>query len=362
MNGRKIFVIGMCIGLFVTGFQLGAQPVTVSFDKSTQDYLMAQMKAGRSEVIGQWAVKNPSLLNGRGPTGDSPLDLAVKQSAVSSFTVLLDNGADPNALRANWNSEIFTDLLILIHEEHPDDLSLMRNFSQSLLAHGFRWDNKNSLLGVQVGTAGALIILCEETGSTVAQLIWLATQGMPTSYEIRHQGVLYAETLERWALAGEKTKFAKVMAQLAIEKAELEEKQEKLLEEAFLQKGSALGKFYGKDEDDNNQRLLKNPNAFKPGAGYYFGNVIPYKWLTREKVVCYAEDLSIIGNKGQSEMFLIYIEDPELRRSFTPSELSAGYGQPLTLGFDVILVPYDDPLYTTWAGFKLIAMKPVKFL
>jgi hypothetical protein len=158
----------------------------------------------------------------------------------------------------------------------------------------------------------------------------------------------------------EKHKFVAVLAQAAKSAAEAEAQKGKILEAAFFQKGSALGKFYGKDEDDNNQRLLKNPNAFKPGAGYYFGNVIPYKWLTREKVVCYAEDLSIIGNKGQSEMFLIYIEDPELRRSFTASELSAGDGQILTLGFDVILVPYDDPLYTTWAGFKLIAMKQRK--
>jgi len=196
MNGRKIFVIGMCIGLLVTGFHLGAQPATVSFDKSTQDYLIAQMKGDQSEAIRQWATKNPSLLDGRGPSGLSPLDWAVQLSAVSSFTVLLESGADPNALWTDKDGEVVSDLIIIIHRRHSDDLLLMRKFSQALLAHGFRWDNKNSTYGVQFGTAGSIIVLCKETSSIEAQLIWLAEQGMPTSYDIRHQGVVHAVALE----------------------------------------------------------------------------------------------------------------------------------------------------------------------
>ncbi|OHD26756.1 MAG: hypothetical protein A2Y38_10540 [Spirochaetes bacterium GWB1_59_5] len=60
-------------------------------------------------------------------------------------------------------------------------------------------------------------------------------------------------------------------------------------------------------------------------------------------------------------MFPIYIEDAESRRSFTPTDLTASDGQIITLGFDVILVPYEDSLFSTWAGFKLIAMKQAKF-
>jgi hypothetical protein len=129
MNGRRKFLIGMCIGLFVTGIQLGAQPATVNYNKTTEDYLVAQFQSDRSEVIGQWAAKNPSLLNGRGPSGFSPLEMAVKRSAISSFTALLDGGADQNALWIVKDGVI--DLLLLVHLAHADDLSLMKQFSQS---------------------------------------------------------------------------------------------------------------------------------------------------------------------------------------------------------------------------------------
>ena len=160
-------------------------------------------------------------------------------------------------------------------------------------------------------------------------------------------------SLQEWVKECKKPGFA-----AAISKAEVAAKALAAAKDAeFARKGRALGKYFGPDSD--NVRLLSNPNAFEPGAGYYFHNVLPDKWVMRDKVLCHTENISL-RNQVSSDLFLIFIEDPDLRRAFTPWELPIVAGKEMILGYDVILQAYDESVATTWPSFKLVAMRPAK--
>lgn len=198
-------------------------------------------------------------------------------------------------------------------------------------------------------------MIVPEKNATIELLGWLAGQGMDVEAPLpRGFG-----DIEKLARGFDKPKFADAISKAKEIAATAAKSKQDAADVEFAKKGAALGKYRGPDAD--NRSLLVNPNAFEPGTGYYFGNVMPDKWMTRDRVLCHAVDTALVGNKGESELFLILIEDAELRRAFTPSTISAPYSSAsLSLGFDVILVPYDDPTYTSLPTFKLVAMKPAK--
>jgi len=130
---------------------------------------------------------------------------------------------------------------------------------------------------------------------------------------------------------------------------------------SFLKVTEMLTKYHGKEELNKNLDLLSNPNSFEEQEGYYFSNIIPIKWLSRDRVVCHSVDLSLLGNRGESNLFVLYIEESNLRKSFSTSTITSPFGASIELGFDVIVTPADDQQYDGALPYlKLLSMKPAK--
>ncbi len=376
MRKTKLFGLVLLITLAAVN-SLSAQEARVKLSSTEQADLRKFFIYNDFVSCREWLRKNPKKVNGEFDNGAPLIAVALAFYAASCINPILEANADPNAVYQLNDEQVDRDLFVTLVDS-IDDSDKIKSYLQTLLNYGYDFNKKlektlpnNEKFQL---TDSALIISFSQKSGLVKLLPWLVDKGLDptipyliysTSSELLYSftPAMYLEDQGKTELAkafsDAEAQYAKIQADR--EKAQYYKTQEEKENASFLKGTETLKRYHGKEEVNRNFDLLTNPNSFEEQEGYYFSNVIPIKWLSRDRVVCHSVDLSLLGNRGESSLFVLFIEESNLRKSFSTSTITSPFGASLELGFDVIVTPADDQQYDGALPYlKLLSMKPAK--
>lgn len=376
MRKAKVFGLVVLIALIIVS-ELSSQQTRVKLSSTEQSALRNFFIYDDFMAYREWLRKNPQKVNGEFDNGAPLIAVALAFNAESYLLPILDAKADPNVVWRLSDEQADRDLFIALADS-IDDCDEIKSYLQTLLNYGYDFNKKLEKTlpnneTFQFTDSGIIVSYYKKSG--IIQLLpWLVDKGLdptiPYSIFSSSLELLYSFTplmaVEEQGIAelvkafsDAETQYAKILADReTVQNYKAQEEKETAL---FLKVTEALKRYHGKEEVNRNLDLLTNPNSFEEQEGYYFSNVIPVKWLSRDRVVCHSVDLSLLGNRGESNLFVLYIEESNLRKSFSTSTISSPFGASLELGFDVIVTPAEDQQYDGALPYlKLLSMKPAK--
>jgi hypothetical protein len=377
MRKTKLFGLVLLITLAAVN-SLPAQEARVKLSSTEQADLRKFFIYNDFVSCREWLRKNPQKANGEFDNGAPLIAVALAFDATSCINPILEAKADPNVVYRLNDEQIDRDLFFTLVDS-IDDSDKIKSYLQTLLNYGYDLNKKLEQAlpdneKFQFTDSGAIISAYYKNSRLVQLLPWLVEKGLdPTILCLIYSSsseLLYSFTPAMYLEDRGMTELAKAFSEAETRYHEIQANREeaqyyKIQEEkenaSFLKVTETLNRYHGKEELNKNLDLLTNPNSFEEQEGYYFSIVIPIKWLSRDRVVCHSVDLSLLGNRGESNLFVVYIEESNLRKSFSTSTITSPFGASLEFGFDVIVTPADDQQYDGALPYlKLLSMKPAK--
>ena len=351
---RKISIFGLTLLITLAAISsLPAQATRVKLSSAEQADLRKFLIYDDDFSCREWLRKNPNKVNGEFDNGAPLLAVALAFNADGCVITILDAKADPNVIYHLNDEQIDRDLFFTLVDA-IDDCDKIKSYLQTLHNYGYDFNKvlektlpNNERFQI---TDSAIIIAYSPKNGLVQLLPWLVDNGLdPTIPYLIYSSsseLLYSFTPAMYVEDRGMTELTKAFSDAEAQYAKIQENREKTeyyktQEEkenaSFLKVIETLKRYHGKEEVNRNLDLLTNPNSFEEQEGYYFSNVIPIKWLSRDRVVCHSVDLSLLGNRGESNLFVLYIEESNLRKSFSTTTINSPFGASLEMGFDVIV-------------------------
>lgn len=365
MRKAKILGLVALIALIIVS-SLSAQPVGMKLIPAEQEIIRTYLQKDDAVSFKAWLKKNSTKVNGEFDNGMSLLATSIVFDAYSCFSVILEAKADPNAIWVvdNGSGQIGLFHLLLIKFDNPDKV---KTYLSPLLAQGYDFNKtlfitRSDSSKIQFTDSLSFANFYGKNNNLIQLLPWLIEQGLdptiPISIYSGSSKLLSSTTLVEYSKDSGMPELATAFSDAITQFLKNRDDKENA---AFQKVLGSLRKYHGKEEVVSNLDLLSNPNSFEEQEGYYFGNVLPVKWLSRDRVICHSVDLSLWGNQGESELFVLYIEDSSLRKAFTTKKITSPTGTSLEFGFDVIITLADDQQYDGALPYlKLLSMKPAK--
>lgn len=363
MHKAKVFGFVALTTLILVS-SLSAQPVGIQLTPAEQSKLLTYFQNDDASSFKAWLQKNPTKVIGEFDNGVPLLAKAIDFDAYNCFNIALEAKADPNVVLVGKNGSsqvgLFQFLLIKF-----DAIDKVKAYLTHLLANGYDLNKKNYIImndNSKFQFTDSALVIVYKTPGLVDLLPWLIENGLdptiPTSMYSSSSELRSSMTPADYAKDQRMPELAKAFSEAETQYLKNRDDKENA---AFQKVLGTLKKYHGKEEVTSNLDLLSNPNSFEELEGYYFGNVLPVKWLSRDRVICHSVDLSLWGNQGESELFVLYIEDSSLRKSFTTKKITSPTGTSLEFGFDMIVTPAVDQQYDGALPYlKLLSMKPAK--
>lgn len=363
---RKTKVFGLVILIaFIAMNSLAAQEATQNLTSVEQEKLSAYLKTDDTRSFEVWLQRNPTRVNGLFSNGTPLIALTIAFDAYNCLNAALEAKADPNTVFQLNNEKSKRDLFQTIVIS-LDDSDKIKAYLTTLLSYGYDFNKKiaNTMpenKKFQFTDSGYLVSQNQDDRA-IQLLPWLIEKGLdptiPFSVYSSSSKLLESQTLVEFLKEQGKIDLAKAFSEAETQFRRIRDERENA---SFQKVLGTLKNYHSKEEVDKNLDLLSNPNSFEEQDGYYFSNVLPVKWLSRDRVVCHSVDLTLYGNRGESNLFVLYIEDTSLRKSFTTTKITSPDGTSLEFGFDVIVTPANDQLYDGALPYlKLLSMKPAK--
>ncbi len=364
MRKAKVFGFVALTALIIVS-SLSAQSIGTQLTPAEQSKLLIYFQNDDASSFKAWLQKNPTKVNGEFDSGIPLLVRAIAFDALNCFIAALEAKADPNVVRIIDNNKpaqigLFQLLLIKF-----DDIEKVKIYLTPALEHGYDLNKKLYVTndnGSKFQFTDSAMVIAYKTPGLIELLPWLIENGLdptiPVSTYSSSSELRSSMTPADYAKDQRLSELAKAFSDAETQFLKLRDDKENA---AFQKVLGTMRKYHGKEEVASNLDLLSNPNSFEEQEGYYFGNVLPVKWLSRDRVICHSVDLSLWGNQGESELFVLYIEDSSLRKSFTTKKITSPTGTSLEFGFDVIVTLADDQQYDGALPYlKLLSMKPAK--
>jgi hypothetical protein len=362
---RKVTVFGFVVLLtLIIVSSLSAQSGEIKLTPTEQSTLQTYFQKDDALSFKTWLFKNPTKVNGEFDNGIPLLAKAITFDAVNCFNTALEAKADSNVVWIVNNGlaqmGLFQILLIKF-----DNIEKVKTYLTPLLANGYDLNRKHSVImndNSKFQFTDSAMVIAYKTPGLVDLLPWLIESGLdptiPLSTYSSSSELRSSMTPADYAKDQGLSELAKTFSDAETQFVKNRDDKENA---AFQKVLGSLKKYHGKEEVASNLDLLSNPNSFEEQEGYYFSNVLPVKWLSRDRVICRSVDLSLLGNRGESELFVLYIEDSSLRKSFTTKKVTSPNGASMEFGFDVIVTPAEDQQYDGALPYlKLLSMKPAK--
>jgi len=363
MRKAKILGIVALITLTIVS-SLSAQPVGMKLITTDQEIIKTYLQKDDASSFKAWLQKNPTKVNGEFDDRSPLLGGAIAFDALKCFTAALEAKADPNVVWVRNNGLAQTGLFQILLVKF-NDVEKVKAYLPPLLAHGYDLNKKLYVTNADNSKfyfTDSAVVIAYKTPGLVDLLPWLIENGLdptiPFSTYSSSSELRSSMTPADYAKDQGMPELAKAFSEAETQFLKIRDDKENV---AFQKVLGTLRKYHGNEEVASNLDLLSNPNSFEEQEGYYFSNVLPVKWLSRDRVICHSVDLSLLGNRGESELFVLYIEDSGLRKAFTTKKVTSPNGTSLEFGFDVIVTPAEDQQYDGALPYlKLLSMKPAK--
>ena len=365
MRKAKVFGFVALTTLIIVS-SLSAQSVGMKLTPKEQEIIKTYLQKDDAVSFKAWLSKNSTKVNGELDNGMSLLATSIVFNAYNCFNVVLEAKADPNTIWVvnNGSGQIGLFHLLLTNF---DDIDKIKTYLSLLLAQGYDFNKalfitQSDSSKIQFTDSLPFARFCEENNNLIQLLPWLIEQGLdptiPISIYSGSSKLLSSTSLVEFSKDSGMPELATAFSEASTQFLKNQDDKENA---AFQKVLGTLRKYHGKEEVVSNLDLLSNPNSFEELEGYYFSNVLPVKWLSRDRVICHSVDLSLWGNQGESELFVLYIEDSSLRKAFTTKKITSPTGTSLEFGFDVIVTLTGDQQYDGALPYlKLLSMKPAK--